>query len=219
MTDSTGQNRSHAVMAQRHEAADSLDYFPTPPWATRALCEHLDQHVGIGRQSCWEPAAGAGHMARPLAEYFRLVAASDIAFYGASYPVLDFLEATAGDGRPSVQYDWLITNPPFNRAAEFALRGLAVARVGVALMVRTVFLEGGARWRELFQPHPPTWVLQFSERAPMIKGRLDRAASSATAYCWVVWTPPVRQPPRPAPALFWFPPGTRARLECDEDYR
>ena len=33
------QNRSHAVMQQRHEAHDSLDDFPTPPWATRALME------------------------------------------------------------------------------------------------------------------------------------------------------------------------------------
>ena len=35
------QNISHAVMAQRHEAKDSLDDFPTPPWATRALLEHV----------------------------------------------------------------------------------------------------------------------------------------------------------------------------------
>lgn len=28
------QNISHAVMAQRVEALDSLDDFPTPPWAT-----------------------------------------------------------------------------------------------------------------------------------------------------------------------------------------
>ena len=35
------QNTSHAVMAQRIEAADSPDDFPTPPWATRALIEHV----------------------------------------------------------------------------------------------------------------------------------------------------------------------------------
>lgn len=35
------QNTSHAVMAQRYEAADSPDDFPTPPWATRALIEHV----------------------------------------------------------------------------------------------------------------------------------------------------------------------------------
>lgn len=37
----TQQNTSHAVMAQRIEAKDSLDDFPTPPWATRALIEHV----------------------------------------------------------------------------------------------------------------------------------------------------------------------------------
>ena len=32
---------STAVMARRVEAPDSLDFFPTPPWATRALVEHV----------------------------------------------------------------------------------------------------------------------------------------------------------------------------------
>lgn len=38
-----GQNRSTAVMQQRlrDDVPDPLDYFPTPPWATRALCEWL----------------------------------------------------------------------------------------------------------------------------------------------------------------------------------
>ena len=35
------QNKSHAVMAQRTEPSDSQDFFPTPPWATRALMEHV----------------------------------------------------------------------------------------------------------------------------------------------------------------------------------
>lgn len=35
------QNCSSAVMQQRSEPRDSLDDFPTPPWATRALCEWL----------------------------------------------------------------------------------------------------------------------------------------------------------------------------------
>jgi hypothetical protein len=30
-----------AVMAQRREPPDALDYFPTPPWATRALFRHV----------------------------------------------------------------------------------------------------------------------------------------------------------------------------------
>lgn len=31
------QNRSNAVMATRVEASDSLDDFPTPPWATQPV--------------------------------------------------------------------------------------------------------------------------------------------------------------------------------------
>lgn len=63
------QNTSSAVMAQRIEPIDSLDFFPTPPWAVRALMEH----VTGGRHSledALEPAAGMGHMARTLSEYF-----------------------------------------------------------------------------------------------------------------------------------------------------
>ena len=62
----TGQNISHAVMAQRHEAKDSLDDFPTPPWATRALLEHVINGKDLNLQSCWEPACGEGHMAKVL---------------------------------------------------------------------------------------------------------------------------------------------------------
>jgi hypothetical protein len=32
---------SYAVMSNRIEAVDSLDMFPTPPWATRALVKHM----------------------------------------------------------------------------------------------------------------------------------------------------------------------------------
>ena len=37
------QNKTHAVMSQRHEDKDSKDYFPTPPWATRALFKVLEK--------------------------------------------------------------------------------------------------------------------------------------------------------------------------------
>ena len=103
------QNTSHAVMAQRVEAATSLDNFPTPPWATRALMEHVIAHAGPFRKlSCLEPACGAGYMARPLKEYFGKVKASDIHPYGYG-SVADFL--TSPPSAASV--DWVITNPPF----------------------------------------------------------------------------------------------------------
>lgn len=119
------QNTSHAVMAQRVEAHDSLDHFPTPPWATRALCEHV---IELRGRTVWEPACGEGYMAKPLKEY----------------------------------------------AASMA---------------------------------------QFVERVPMVKGRLDQGASTATSYCWLVW----RRHSCTPTMLQWIPP-CRAKLERAEDY-
>ena len=54
---SKAQNTSHAVMAQRVEAKDSLDDFPTPPWATRALIEHvIEREADVKEMTAFEPA-------------------------------------------------------------------------------------------------------------------------------------------------------------------
>lgn len=45
------QNTSTAVMARRFQPADDLDFFPTPGWGTRALCEHLIDLTGA---TVWE---------------------------------------------------------------------------------------------------------------------------------------------------------------------
>jgi hypothetical protein len=67
-------------------------------------------------------------------------------------------------------------------------RSLIIARRGVAVLVRTVFIESVSRYRNLFEKTPPTLCAQYTERVPMVKGRLDRKASTATGYAWLVWT-------------------------------
>ena len=135
------QNTSHAVMAQRVEAKDSLDDFPTPPWATRALLEYVVERAGYAdRLTCLEPACGAGHMAKVLKEYFGEVTASDIHPYG--YGTLsDFTKELYSAGA----FDWVITNPPFRLAEEFISRALPIARRGVAILARTVFRQSAVR--------------------------------------------------------------------------
>lgn len=204
------QNRSAAVMQQRVEPPDSLDFFPTPAWGTRALCEYLDLDVGIttGALTAWEPACGEGHMVRPLKEYFAEVYASDCHDYGDN-EIYDFLLPSKSTA------DWIITNPPFRLADQFAECGLRRANYGggVALLVRTAFLEGQRRYENLFRREPPAIILQFSERLPMFKGRVDRAGTTATAYCWIIWTKPSAGGTR----FDWIGP-SRRRLERDEDY-
>lgn len=204
------QNRSTAVMQRRAEPHDSLDDFPTPPWATRALLECLDLPLSPFQPvfaTCREPAANRGHMVMPLREAFSTVAAADIFDYGAGFPQADYLFGPDPD-----PVDWTITNPPFRLAEQFIERALRTSRYGVAVIVRSAFLEGVARHKRLFQPNPPRFVLQFTERVVMHKGRLSATGSTATAYCWIVWMPGER-----GTRFGWIPP-CRKRLERASDY-
>lgn len=200
-----------AVMADRQLPADEgRDFFPTWPWATRALCTHVLPRFAAGsadpwRASVWEPAAGQGHMARPLGEFFERVIASDIHDYGVGYPQHDFLSLLP---LPGEQPDWVITNPPFRLFAAFAERALSLARVGFALFGRLAVLESQQRYERLFRDCPPAVVAPFVERVPLAAGRLGE--TTATAYAWLIWWRRgggVRHPTE----LCWIPP-CRAQL-------
>jgi hypothetical protein len=204
------QNTTHAVMAQRVEAKDSSDDFPTPPWATRALLEHIIPNNGaLLQKTCLEPACGRRYMAKPLAEYFGSVDAYDAYDYGEGEP-RDFLTYPYQAG----SYDWVITNPPFRLSEEFVLRGLQVAREGVAILARSVFIESIGRYHAIFRDTPPTRFAQFCERVPMVKGRCDPLASTATSYAWLVWE---KYLDIQTPRLMWIPP-CRRKLERADDY-
>ena len=205
---------NRAVMNQRLDPLDSLDFFPTPPWATRALTRRvmLDLHG-----TCWEPAAGAGHMAEVLRETFGDVYASDINDYGRGYTVGSFAGRTdvpQAEVTCPFTPDWIISNPPFNAAAEFAIRAINVARRGVALLVRSNWAEGVERYNELFRVCPPAIVAQFVERVPMVKGCWDPDASTSTAYAWFIW-----DRVRTGTHFAWIAPGCRTALEMPNDRR
>lgn len=213
------QNKSHAVMQQRHEAHDSLDDFPTPPWATRALIEHVIapsryEREMMAKKSVWEPACNRGYMAKPLAEYFGRVYRSDIHDYGwdGQEAVKDFL--FPGSEFPVIAkqgVSWVISNPPFRLAAQFVKRSLEVTG-NVAMIVRTSFLEGSERYNTLFKDTPPDIVAQFCERVPMVKGRHDPAASTATSYAWLVWVAEMDCGTR----FQWIPPCRRQLQRADD---
>lgn len=223
-----GQNRSSAVMQQRAEPHDSLEDFPTPPWATRAVLRYIAENLSserLGSLIAREPCANRGHMVRPMQEFFAQVRAADVHDYGAGFAIEDFL--FPGDIE---QVDWTITNPPFKLAQQFIERALATSRKGVAMIVRSAFLEGEERERTLFRHNRPRVVLQLAERAPMFKGKLlqkgslylaenangelvEKRAESATAYCWLIWT---NEPA--AHTIFDWQPKCRLELEEVGDY-
>jgi hypothetical protein len=147
-------------------------------------------------------------MARTLKEYFTVVDASDVHDYGVGYPVKDFLK----DDFCTV--DWTITNPPFVLAKDFILKAMESSDLGVAAILRIAFLEGKGRYNELFKDFPPSHVLQFVERVPMVKGRYDPDASSATAYAWFVWQDNDIRPT----TLDWLPPCKDKLINEEKDF-
>lgn len=224
----TGPNRSSAVMQQRADHDDALDYFPTPPWATRALCEWLAAHLGepLEIQRAWEPACGELHMVRPLREYFASVHATDVIRYTPDHGICDFLL----DGPSQGEFDWIITNPPFAVGDWFVQKAIERARRGVAMFLPTSFSAGGERYSSLFSDEErPAFELVFCERVVCLKGRLiqsgrpdpfnldddgtPRKASTATSYCWLIWMPGQHDTRKR-----WLKPGTRRMLEKPGDY-
>lgn len=215
-------NGNRAIMSSRKEPDDSLDFFPTPPWATRALVERVLQNadllgtsmvdrLALDKLHAWEPACGEGHIAEVLREYSGDVLATDVFDYGYGDTTLDFtsdLEAGTHADR-----DFIITNPPFGDKGEaFVLQALRLARVGVAMFFRVQWLDTIGRYERIFRDHPPTLLAFFAERVPLHKGRWEPEGSTATAYIWLLWIK--GEDPLPP---FWIPPGCREALTRPDD--
>ena len=209
---------------QKHE------FFASPPWAARALFEHV-LAIATGeklRRSAVisEPAAGMGHMSHVLAEYADRVYASDIYPYPVSHAgpaphieIADFL-SQGWDGPAS---DWIVTNPPFGMSHLFLDRALGLASRGVAFLQRMQWLESKKRYRDIYLPRPPSLIAPFVERVPMCEGGWDPEGTTATMYAWFVWA---REDggswPRPLRAgetlrTYLIPPGRKEELTRASD--
>jgi hypothetical protein len=210
-------NYNPAVMASRLEPPDSLDFFPTPPWGTRALCEMVIPNItGKRTADCiaWDPAAGEGHMSDVLAEYFRQVHETDVFDYGHQEAVRSYVGVGPDVMIRQVGIDWVITNPPFNKAFEFIERALSEAIVGVAMLGRLQLSESAERY-PLFTDRRFAAIAPFAGRLPMVKGQWDPAATSATGYAWFVWLQEHRTPI--PPGVIMIPPTARNLLWHDTD--
>jgi hypothetical protein len=94
--------------------------------------------------------------------------------------------------------------------------GYGVARVDFLFdppLVRPDWIEGVGRYEKLFRERPPSLYAPFVERVPMVKGRWDPDASTATSYAWFVWSKTCSASPR----VFWIPPRCREHLTHSED--
>lgn len=172
---------------------EANDYYATSPEAIdKWIMAAEDNDTPLER--VWECAAGAGHLSERLKQLGYTVYSTDIKDRG--YPLdreLDFLTATKADAPfDNEPYD-ILTNPPYKKAKEFVLKGLELLPKNGCLFMflKLTFLEGKARYNEIFSKTPPQKVYVFSERIMCAKnGEFDRmreGGGSAVAYAWFVW--------------------------------
>lgn len=186
--DWNGNNNSifKALGASNHteNEREDNDYYATDPIAIDKLLAAEKPYRII-----WECACGQGHLSDRLKKHGFFVFSSDLIDRG--YPgamVKDFLTANP----PPYTCD-ILTNPPYKYAKEFVLRALDLVKPGrkVYMFLKLTFLEGKARYLELFSKYPPQTVYVFSERVLCAKNgefqRMKEGGGSAVAYAWFVW--------------------------------
>lgn len=200
----------------RFEPANSTDFFPTPPWGTRALIEHVLKPLGLfdPLHEVWEPACGEGHMLTVLDEYYddRRVYAGDIVDRGCGpQSQIRFGDFLKNWFRYDV--DWVITNPPFNQLMPFFDCAVRASRRGVAFLAPLTVLEGVDRYKKIYTKYEGRYcVAPFVERLPIVKNMVRKDATTARAYAWLVISLD-----REVPPLMHIPP-CRKELERDSDY-
>jgi hypothetical protein len=81
----------------------------------------------------------------------------------------------------------IITNPPYNMAAEWVEKSINSVPIGskVVMFLKLQFLEGKGR-KKLFLKYPPKTVYVSSSRLLCSKDG-NFTDSSAVAYCWYIW--------------------------------
>ena len=94
----------------------------------------------------------------------------------------------------------ILTNPPYKYDKEFVvfdfLKNIVLVPLvadgrKVYMFLKLTFLEGKARYSELFSKYPPKNIYVFSERVLCAKNgefeKMKASGGSAVAYAWYVW--------------------------------
>jgi hypothetical protein len=147
-------------MSVRGSSRVASDIFYTPFHAVESLLQYAAR-VGLFRRGveCWEPAGGAGHIARVLHAHGHPVFATDVAPAARlSHPVGvgDFFTSSG----PSGHRLNIITNPPYGNQSKLAIAflrhalDLMQARHGAVAMLMPFEFDAPCSRNELVGAHP-----------------------------------------------------------------
>lgn len=173
----------------RKEDKDSADLYSTPTVALDTIKPYLIKDLENNRMNyILEPCSGLEQITDYLerlgnnsSDFGTEVDTNDLHDYGfnKTYNV-DFLSNT---NIPD-DYDLIVTNPPYNKAVEFVLKGFEHAPIQWHFL-RMSFLEGQKRYQELFSLGKLSDVYIFTFRVSCPKGVDMEPSPNSVCYCWM----------------------------------
>lgn len=168
--------QSKTMMGGASEIHDRnhADFYPTPVECTVALLKRCPEFTnGL----VWEPACGDGALSKVLEQHGAKVISTDLHDRGYGMAGINFLGFPAFPGTTSV-----VTNPPFNLAAEF-IRHAATMRVPFAMLLKATYWQAASRL-SLFRETGPKLILPMTWRPAFAP---TRGKSPTMEFCWTVW--------------------------------
>ena len=176
--------------ASNHTEKDrqSEDYYATDSIAIDKLLQ-----VETPNENIWECAAGGGHLSSRLSDYGFNIYSTDIVDRGYPLNSLQNFLLVDKENLPFGGNFDIITNPPYSQAKDFVLKALELLpdKHNCYMFLKLTFLEGKARYNQVFSTQPPRKVYVFSERVMCAKNgdfqRMKEGGGSAVAYAWFVW--------------------------------
>jgi hypothetical protein len=171
-----------------YERADK-DFYPTPRWPTEALVGRIP----VAGRRVWEPAVGRGDMAKVLEAAGAEVYATDIEDRG--YAKLDLVHDFLAPPPAGLQFDAIITNPPFGPRAALATKFIEIGleRIGdsglVAMLLPIDF--DSAKSRQHLFGGCPEFAAKIVLTRRIVWFESDHASPKEN-HAWYVWRRPAR---------------------------
>lgn len=187
MKDWVGNQKSifTALGASNHtdKEREKNDYYATDPVAIDKL---IPTGVLSNVANIWECCCGEGHLSERLKHYGFKVLSTDLIDRNYGVGGVNYLTSNKLDS-----VDCILTNPPYKYALEIIKHSLDILEEGqlCCMFLKTTFIEGKKRYKELFSVNPPKYIYQFSERVNCaMNGDFEKYNyNSAVAYAWYVW--------------------------------
>lgn len=160
------------------------DFYPTPHDVTESLMPVIKTLLPNGGK-IWEPACGDMDMSRVLEWHGYEVTSTDLRYTGQGIGGIDFLHDD-----PEEKWGWIpdpdmiVSNPPFNLAAEFIMRALSYTP-NVAMLLKIDYWNAISRL-PLFDSHRPAFFLPLTWRPAFLEK--ERGKSPLMNCAWVVWS-------------------------------